>query len=97
LNSDQSVSRLKGPSRPYNLKEDRKYLLESLKFVDEVVVFEQDTPLDLIKHVRPDIIVKGGDYLPHEVIGSNLVEVRIFNTIHGYSTTKTIQDISSRG
>lgn len=96
LNSDQSVCRLKGPSRPYNMQKDRKYLLESLKFVDQVVIFEQDTPLSLIENIAPDIIVKGGDYLPHEVVGNELAEVRIFNTVHGYSTTKAIEDIGNR-
>ena len=96
LNSDKSVRRLKGEDRPINSEMDRKLVLESIKYVDEVFIFEQDTPIDLIKSISPDIIVKGGDYKVEEVVGNNICEVRIFNYVKGYSTTKTIQDIGNR-
>jgi len=96
INSDASVKRLKGSTRPINCQEDRKFFLESLKFVDEVIVFEEDTPYNLIKNVMPDLIVKGGDYSPKDVVGSDICEVRIFSYVQGYSTTQKIQDITSR-
>ena len=96
LNSDKSVQRLKGSDRPVNTQEDRKFLLESLRYVDEVKIFDEDTPYNLIKEKKPDIIVKGGDYRVQDVVGHDLAEVRIFQIINGYSTTKTIQGISDR-
>jgi len=87
LNSDESVKRLKGNNRPINNQDDRKFLLQSLKFVHEVKIFEEDTPYELIKAIKPDIIVKGGDYHPDTVVGSDLCEVRIFDYKEGYSTT----------
>jgi len=95
LNSDDSVRRLKGHQRPINKQEDRKAMLEAIKYVDRVIIFEEDTPYDLIKKVCPDIIVKGGDYKKEDVIGADLCEVVIFNYINGYSTTKTIQSINN--
>ena len=71
-------------------------MLQSCKYVDEVCIFEEDTPLDLIKNVEPDIIVKGGDYKPEDVVGSNLAQVIIFEYIDGYSTTKIIKNSSDR-
>ena len=96
LNSDESVSQLKGSDRPINNEIDRKKMLESIKYVDKVIIFNQLTPFDLIKKIRPDIIVKGGDYSKEEVVGNSLAEVRIFNYVSGYSTTKAIQDIINR-
>jgi D-beta-D-heptose 7-phosphate kinase/D-beta-D-heptose 1-phosphate adenosyltransferase len=96
LNSDKSVKRLKGNSRPINNQSDRKYFLESLKFVDKVIVFEEDTPYNLIKNLKPDLIVKGGDYRKEDVVGSDICEVKIFNYVQGYSTTEKIQDITNR-
>ena len=96
LNSDNSVRRLKGSSRPINNERDRKYLLESCKFVDEVVIFEEDTPYSLIKRIVPDVIVKGGDYKAEEVVGNDLATVIIFNYVDGYSTTKTIKNLTDR-
>tara|TARA_R100001163_G_C5064186_1_gene201697 strand:+ start:1641 stop:2039 length:399 start_codon:yes stop_codon:yes gene_type:complete len=93
LNSDCSVKRLKGEARPINSQDDRSQILKSIKYVDEVIIFEEDTPLMLIKQVQPDIIVKGGDYQKEDVVGKGIAEVIIFETIDGYSTTKTIQDI----
>lgn len=96
LNSDESIKRLKGDKRPINKQEDRKAVLESIKFIDKVIIFDEDTPLNLIKVVKPDIIVKGGDYTKENVVGYGLAEVFIFNYINGYSTTKTIQNINNR-
>jgi len=96
LNSDASVKKLKGSHRPINNVDDRKALLEALEFVDEVIVFDDDTPLNLIKQIQPDIIVKGGDYHEKDVVGREYAQVVLFNYIDGYSTTKTIQRITDR-
>jgi len=96
LNSDDSTRKLKGDLRPINTEADRKYLLESLVYVDEVIIFNEETPYLLIKSIKPDIIVKGGDYFPEDVVGSDIAQVVIFDYVNGYSTTKKIQDISSR-
>ena len=87
LNSNESVEKLKGQNRPINTELDRKYMLESIKYVDEVLIFNEDTPYELIKKVKPDIIVKGGDYKKEDVVGNDLCEIRIFNYKQGYSTT----------
>ena len=94
LNSDESVRRLKGDLRPYNKVEDRKAILEAIKFVSQVHVFHEDTPYELIKKVNPEIIIKGGDYTADQVVGRDLCEVRIFKTVAGYSSTRLLQDIS---
>lgn len=91
LNSDDSVRRLKGTERPINTEKDRKFILESIKYIDEVLIFNEDTPYELIKHVKPSIIVKGGDYTESTVVGADLAEVKIFKFIDGYSTTKIIE------
>tara|TARA_Y100000310_G_C20369436_1_gene662834 strand:- start:24 stop:419 length:396 start_codon:yes stop_codon:yes gene_type:complete len=96
LNSDCSVKRLKGVSRPVTSQDDRKIVLEALKYVDKVIIFYEDTPYDLIKIIKPDIIVKGGDYNKEDVVGNDLSEVKIFNYVDGYSTTKTIKHITNR-
>ncbi len=96
LNSDESVRRLKGETRPINCQEDRKILLETLRCVDEVIIFDEDTPYRLIKEIKPLIIVKGGDYNKEDVVGNDLCEVRIFKYVSGYSTTGTIQNIANR-
>lgn len=69
LNSDASVRRLKGPGRPRNLQADRAAVLSAIRWVDEVIIFEEDTPLELILSIRPDILVKGGDYGPGAIVG----------------------------
>ena len=91
LNSDSSIRRLKGDSRPINNAEDRKFLLESIKYVKEVHIFEEDTPLVLIQKIRPDLIVKGGDYKAESVIGAEICEVLIFPTVTGYSTSLSLK------
>ena len=94
LNSDSSVKSLKGPTRPFFAEKDRKFMLESCKYVDEVIIFDEDTPYELLKKVRPDFIVKGGDYKKEEVVGSDLAEVIIFEYVEGYSTTSVLGEIS---
>ena len=94
LNSDASVKRLKGPSRPVNSEDDRAYILAALEAVDYVVIFEDDTPYELIKLVAPDILVKGGDYEGKEVVGTEFArELRLVQFVEGKSTTKTIEKI----
>ena len=94
LNSDASVSRLKGPTRPVNIAEDRAYLLAALEAVDFVVPFEDDTPYELIKMIAPDILVKGGDYEGKVVIGTEFAsELKLVDFVNGKSTTRTIQKI----
>jgi rfaE bifunctional protein nucleotidyltransferase chain/domain len=96
LNSDESVKKLKGAERPVNNQEDRKLILESLRYVDEVVIFNEETPYNLIKKIKPNIIVKGGDYTIDKVVGNKLAEVRIFKYVKNYSSTKIIQNINDR-
>lgn len=93
LNSDESVRKLKGLSRPINNQEDRKAVLESLDCVDEVIIFDEETPYELIKQIKPDIITKGGDYTREEVVGNDLCDVVIIPTVEGKSTTKIIEQI----
>ena len=98
LNSDTSVKRLKGETRPINDEDDRKFVLENLKAVDFVEIFEEDTPLELIKQVCPNILVKGGDWRPDQIVGSDFVlenggEVKSLTFIDGKSTTGTIEKI----
>jgi len=92
VNSDASVKRLKGESRPINNLKARMKALAALSCVDYVVAFEEDTPLELIRHLKPDTLVKGGDYTMDQVVGKDLVEnVFLFPTVPGYSTTNTIE------
>ena len=91
LNSDRSVKQLKGKNRPYNNETDRQLILEACKFVDEVMIFDEETPYELIKKVKPDIVVKGGDYQKEDVVGNDLAEVKIFNFVDGYSTTNILE------
>ncbi len=101
LNTDASVRRLKGPDRPIFPLHDRMQILLALKPVDYVVPFEEDTPYDLIAYLQPDILVKGGDYTPDQVVGADLVrqwggDVRIVSYLEGYSTTALLQKIRSK-
>jgi D-beta-D-heptose 7-phosphate kinase/D-beta-D-heptose 1-phosphate adenosyltransferase len=94
LNSDESVKRLKGNARPINSVEDRANVLSALEVVDYVVVFEEDTPYELLSKVRPDILVKGGDYKEEEVVGREFAhQTVILPFVAGYSTTNIIQKI----
>jgi D-beta-D-heptose 7-phosphate kinase/D-beta-D-heptose 1-phosphate adenosyltransferase len=96
LNSDASTSRLKGPSRPINPAEGRAEVLAALEAVDLVVVFEEDTPIELIKRVRPGVLVKGADYKREDVVGREVVEqtggdVVLVDLVPGHSTTAIVQ------
>jgi rfaE bifunctional protein nucleotidyltransferase chain/domain len=95
INSDSSVRRLKGSERPINDQATRKFLLESIRFVSKVYVFDEDTPYRLIQEIMPKVVVKGGDYLPENVVGSDIAEIRIFPLINGESTTSILQRIRS--
>ena len=91
INSDASVKRLKGPSRPINCQEDRALVCASLQAVDAVVLFEQDTPYELIKLVKPDVLVKGADYKVENVVGREFAKkVALYPILEGRSTTNTI-------
>jgi D-beta-D-heptose 7-phosphate kinase/D-beta-D-heptose 1-phosphate adenosyltransferase len=99
LNSDTSVKKLKGETRPINNQESRALLLASLIMVDAVVIFEEDTPLELIKAILPDVLVKGGDYTIDQIIGAKEViatggRVIINPVLEGFSTTGIIQKIN---
>ncbi len=100
LNSDASVSRLKGPHRPINDQLSRAVVLAGLSFVDAIIIFHQDTPLELVTQVNPDILVKGGDYKASEVVGADIVrqnggEVRIIPLLDDYSTSSIILRLAS--
>jgi len=96
INSDSSVKRLKGDLRPINDESTRKESLLMLGFVDEVIVFEEDTPLETMTKLEPNIIVKGGDYTPATVVGNHLAEVVIFPTVEGHSTTLIVDTLNKR-
>jgi len=101
VNSDASVKRLKGPGRPIRSDGERVYVLAALEAVDAVTLFEQDTPLDLVRLLQPDAIVKGGDYAPETVVGATEVrsrggEVIIIPLTPGHSTTSTIERLRGR-
>jgi rfaE bifunctional protein nucleotidyltransferase chain/domain len=96
INSDASVRRLKGANRPVCTETDRAYVLAALEAVDAVVIFEQDTPLELITLVRPDVLAKGGDYRPDTIVGRAEVEswggeVVVISLTPGASTTSIIE------
>ena len=98
LNSDASVRRLKGPERPVRSEAERAYVLAALAMVDCVVVFEQDTPLELIRLLRPDVLVKGGDYTEATIVGAPDVrswggDVRVIPLTPGQSTTSIIRKL----
>lgn len=101
LNSATSVARLKGEHRPINDELTRLYMLASLSFVDMVVIFEEDTPLQLIELLRPDVLVKGGDWQPAQIVGAEIVlaiggVVKSLPFVAGYSTTNIEQKILNR-
>lgn len=96
LNTDASVKRLKGPSRPINDEYARAIVLAGLEFVSAVVLFDEDTPYNLIKAVQPDVLVKGSDYKPEDIVGYDIVtakggRVETIDFVDGYSTTRTIE------
>ena len=96
LNTDASVKRLKGRSRPINDEYARAIVLAGLEFVSAVVLFDEDTPYNLIKAVQPDVLVKGSDYKPEDIVGYDIVtakggRVETIDFVDGYSTTRTIE------
>lgn len=100
LNADASIKRLKGLERPIQGQESRALILASLQFVDAVVIFEEDTPLNLINFLKPDVIVKGGDYTENEIIGAKEVrenggEVVIVPLVPDESTTSIVEKIKN--
>ncbi|MDX4050966.1 D-glycero-beta-D-manno-heptose-7-phosphate kinase [Aliarcobacter skirrowii] len=95
LNADSSVRKLKGSSRPINSQDDRAYILASLESVDYVVIFEEETPYELIKLIKPHVLVKGGDYEGKEVVGQDIAdELKLVQFVDGKSTTNTIKRIN---
>lgn len=100
LNSDASVKRLKGPERPINNQDDRRFVLQNLRCVDQVEIFDEDTPLELIKRIKPLVLVKGGDWQVDQIVGGREVlswrgEVLSLSFLDGYSTTAVIKKIRS--
>ena len=98
LNSDASVKRLKGPTRPVRSTAERALVLAGLEAVDAVVVFEEDTPLELVQRLHPDVIVKGGDYSPDTIVGADVVTARggrvvVIPLVSGQSTTSIIEKL----
>ncbi len=102
LNTDASIHRQKGPDRPFVSEDQRSYMLSLYPFVDLVVLFDDDTPMALIEAIRPDVLVKGGDYTPDTIVGRDLVEsyggsVAICPRLEGLSTTNLVKKILERG
>lgn len=98
LNTDASVKRLKGDSRPINRENDRALLLAALTSVNYVVLFDEDTPLQLIRQISPDVLVKGGDYAIKDIVGASIViekggSVQTLPFVNGYSSTNLIHQI----
>ena len=97
LNSDESVRRLKGPTRPVNKQHDRALVLGALESVSYVCIFNEETPYNLIKAVRPDVLVKGGDYKPNEIVGREFAgKVVRFALLKGRSTTGIIKKVNAK-
>lgn len=101
LNSDQSIKKIKGEKRPIQKDADRAYILAYLEPVDYVVIFNESTPEKLIQQLKPDVLVKGGDYQLHEIVGKDIVEkaggrVEIVSLVPGYSTQSIIEEILSK-
>jgi len=95
LNSDASVTKLKGPGRPVNKQESRAEVLGALAFVDYIIIFEEDTPLDMINTLEPDILIKGGDYKLEDIVGHQEVissggSVETIPLLEGYSSSSII-------
>lgn len=100
LNSDSSIKIIKGENRPINNNEFRSRMLSALEFVDAVVLFDEETPLELIKSVKPDVLVKGDDYLTEDIVGADFVltnggKVETVQLVEGYSTTDLIKKIKN--
>lgn len=100
VNSDASVKRLKGNDRPVNSEQSRTKILAALIMVDAVVVFDEDTPLELIKNIMPDVLIKGGDYTPETIVGAQEVTqnggaIKIISLEEGFSTTGIIEKMKN--
>ena len=98
LNTDASVKRLKGKNRPVNPEYARAFVLASLIYTDKIILFEEDTPLELIRYIQPDILVKGSDYSPENIIGYDIVKAKggkimTIDLTEGYSTTSILDKI----
>ena len=101
LNTDKSVKRLKGASRPYLDEETRAYILASTSFTSAIILFGEDTPLELIRKVKPDVLVKGSDYKPTEIVGHDLVtswggKVLTVDLTPGFSSTQIIGKLTDK-
>lgn len=101
LNSDSSIKKIKDDNRPILDQESRAITLASFRFINNIVLFDEETPYKLIDHIKPDILVKGGDYKPEEIVGYDIVknnggEVKIIDFIKGYSTTAIIEKIRTQ-
>jgi D-glycero-beta-D-manno-heptose 1-phosphate adenylyltransferase len=99
LNSDASIRNIKGKSRPVQDEESRALILASLQFVSNVVLFDEDTPFNLIKLLQPDVLVKGADYKPEEIVGYDIVKAKrgkivTIDLVEGYSTTGILNKLS---
>jgi rfaE bifunctional protein nucleotidyltransferase chain/domain len=102
LNSDSSVKRIKGNSRPINNENDRAYVLNSLEIIDAIILFTEDTPYNIIKEIVPDFLVKGGDWKEDEIVGADIVKkaggkVISLKFVENYSTTGTINKLKELG
>ncbi len=98
LNTDDSVSRFKGPERPLQDQHSRARILAAFQFIDAVVLFDEDTPLELISEILPDVLVKGSDYLAENIVGADVVKkyggtIKTIDFVPGYSTTNIINKI----
>jgi D-glycero-beta-D-manno-heptose 1-phosphate adenylyltransferase len=101
LNTDDSVSRFKGPNRPVQDQNSRAHVLAGMQFIDLVVFFNEDTPLNLISSLVPDVLVKGSDYLAENIVGADVVKraggvVKTIEFVPGYSTTRIIEKIKKQ-
>lgn len=101
LNTDSSIKRLKGEGRPVNDQYARALVLSGLSFITKVVYFDQDTPYDLIRYIQPDVLVKGSDYAPENIVGYDIVkakggEVVTIRFVEGFSTTNTILKLNNQ-
>lgn len=97
LNSDKSIKKIKGESRPINNITDRASLLYELDFIDYIIIFEEDTPLNIIERLRPEVLIKGGDYKDKKIIGSEYVkEIILYNYIENTSSTNIIKKIQDK-
>ena len=98
IDSDEKVKQMKGDSRPINNQDDRKFILEAIRYIDEVIIFNSKDELqELVKTIKPAIMMVGSDYKGKEVVGSDYAkEVRFFDRVRDYSTSKIIESITDR-